>query len=250
MKLITLLCVSIAVLFSLASYSKCHGKPVTIGVIDTGFGFLGRGGDATLCPVGHKDFTIEKKFFTEAKTKDPVPMDMEGHGTNILGIIEDYAKAAHINFCIVVLKYHPSLWVPGNENLESTVRAINYATALKLDFINYSSGGTSPADSEREAVEKYLNAGGTLVVAAGNEGVDLDDAHNTYYPAEYDKRIIVVGMLDDNGVKSSVSNYGSPVNRWEKGFHITGYGLTMSGTSQATATATGKLVSQQKNRCE
>jgi hypothetical protein len=69
----------------------------------------------------------------------------------------------------------------------------------------------------------------------------------------YDSRIIIVGNLVDEKSRTiaSSSNYGKSVNAWEKGTDILsrlpgGYGL-MTGTSQATAIRTGKLIRQMLN---
>jgi hypothetical protein len=140
----------------------------------------------------------------------------------------------------------------GNGNLRATVNAIKYATDLKLDFINYSGGGADPNVDEYYAIEQYVNGGGTILVAAGNDGKNLDNPENGFYPAKYavhDKRIIVVGLLNDFGIISTVSNYGSFVTRWEKSVNAPGFGHP-SGTSLATAVATGKEVAKNKKRRE
>jgi subtilisin family serine protease len=95
-----------------------------------------------------------------------------------------------------------------------------------------------------------LNGGGHLITAAGNDAENLDLPNNHYYPAQYDKRIVVVGALDSYEVQTYFSNYGKVVTRWEHGLMVTGYGITLSGTSQATAIATGKMVGNNPNKCE
>lgn len=236
------------------AYSKCKPKPVTIGIIDTGFGYLNNGKDeAKLCQFGHKDFTIQQQFYKDPHIKTPIPVDVVGHGTNIAGIIESYADNTNVNYCMVILKYYMGSGMGSFQNGQNTIRAIEYAANIKLDFLNYSSGGRDPSEAEYAAIERFLDSGGTLVVAAGNDGENLDEDGHDYYPAKYvkkDKRIIVVGMLDKNGVPLKSSNYGTIVSRWEVGVNVWGFGLVQTGTSQATATATGKLVSQRKNRCE
>lgn len=244
-----LLCISINLLVNSNTYSKCADKPVVVAVIDTGFGFHNKGLGAKLCKFGHKDFSSDQEFQHTVNygTKDPVPLDLHGHGTNVVGVIEEYARSTHTNFCVVILKYYGSNHMG---HIDATIKAINYATDLKVDYINYSSGGREPSTVERIAVEKFLNNGGTMISAAGNESANLDVAGNVYYPAMYDSRIVMVGALDRNGNKMFSSNYGSVVNRWEIGMSVVGYGISMSGTSQATATATGKIVSQSKNKCD
>ena len=226
----------------------CTGKPTVIAVIDTGFGFgfdeYGKN-HVRLCKYGHKNFASEA-YSSDFHTVDPVPIDNHGHGTNIVGIIDKYAKAKNINYCIVVLEYYD----PFNRqqsNLRNTVRAINYATAIKADFINYSGGGVEFNDVEALAVKNFLDTGGKFIAAAGNEHADL--ATSPYYPAMSDDRVIVAGNLDGK-TKALTSNFGDRVNFWEQGTGVISLGLKMTGTSQAAAITTGKLVGETKNFCK
>lgn len=243
-----------------AEAKKCDRAPIRIVVIDTGFGFNEQGHESNLCNFGHKDFSKDKKFTTSYVTHDKVPLDINGHGTNIVGIIEGYLKDAHTNYCIVIAKYYSDTQT-GTQNLTATVRAINYASNIRADFINYSGGGPSKNVFEEAAVKRFLDRGGKFIAAAGNEREDLDKPENAYYPALYDKRIIVVGNLCKDGVEYKLpdnttikrcgsSNYGKAINRWEVGENVMAYGLTFTGTSQATAVATGKIASESDNKCD
>jgi len=243
------LCILIELFFNSISYAKCSDKPIVIAVVDTGFGYKDAGNEAHLCKHGHRDFTYEQKFYHHPNSIDPVPLDTQGHGTNIVGIIETYTKLTRVNYCIMILKYNEGSWI-GNNNMINTVNSFNYATNMGVDYINYSSGGQEPNESEKVAVLRFLDQGGRMVVAAGNDNLNLDLFQNGFYPAKYDRRLVVVGSLDYNGNKLLSSNFGSIVNRWELGLLVTAYGVTMSGTSQATAIATGKLVSKIPNKCE
>jgi hypothetical protein len=216
-------------------------------VVDTGFGYEGRGQEAKLCKTGHKNFSGEIEYTMPGMTKVPVPLDKEGHGTNVVGVIESYAKKTNVDYCIIIIKYYSGKH--SHNNVLSTINSFNYADKIKADFINYSSGGDGPYPKEKEAVERYLNHGGHLVVAAGNDDNNLDLPGSNYYPAKYDRRITVVGALSKKGLKLWFSNFGSIVNRWELGEDVPGYGLVKSGTSQATAISTGKMVSETKNKC-
>lgn len=228
---------------------NCGKTPIKIAVIDTGFGFNDVGHEARLCQYGHKDFTIDRQFTKNYATHTPVPLDVHGHGTNIAGIIDGYAKKNHINYCIVVIKYY-SENQSGDRNLAASINAFTYAANLKVDYVNYSGGGPTVNVLERFEVRRILNYGGKFIAAAGNENADLNKSENAYYPAMYDKRIIVVGNTDKDGVRSKSSNYGNVVKRWEVGEQVTAYGITMTGTSQATAVATGKIVSESDNKCD
>lgn len=225
--------------------AKTCSKPIKIAVVDTGFGYLDKGHAAHLCKYGHKDFTIDGQLTKAYGTAVPVPKDINSHGTNIVGIIDYYMKKSDINYCIVILKFFSKKQTP-EENIDSTVRAVNYATNLKIDYINYSGGGNTYQAKEKSVITKYLDQGGKLIAASGNDGINLDLSGNTYYPAMYDSRIIIVGNSTIHGVRSELSNYGSVVKRWEVGENIKAYGITLTGTSQATAVATGKIASESK----
>jgi major intracellular serine protease len=222
-----------------SAYSTCYQRPITVGIIDTGFGYEGHGKGAKLCKFGHRDFTLS------AKQDEPIGKDYNGHGTNIAGIIEKLADGTGANYCLVILRYTSGVYGEGHHNIQATVDAINWAADIHLDFINYSSGGDYPSEPEHQAIKRFLAGGGTFVAAAGNDGWNLDVKGNNYFPASYgDKGMIVVGSLGDDGVKLNSSNYGSVVNRWELGYKVVGFGIQMTGTSQAAAVASGKLVSQ------
>lgn len=218
-------------------------KPKTIAVIDTGFGYSTASKNSKhLCKFGHKDFTRDQKFDTSQSTLVPVPMDFNGHGTNIAGVIVNNAPK-DAKFCIVILKYFSTSKF--HNNLAASIEAIKYATHIKADYINYSGGGEEESAEESKAVKAYLDKGGKFVSAAGNENKDL--SKTPYYPAMSDKRVIVVANWSKLQIKSSFSNYGTPVTRWEYGEFAEGYGIFLTGTSQACAVATGKLLGEKQN---
>ena len=232
----------------LADTKKPCGPPLRIAVIDTGFGYNDKGHDAKLCPFGHEDFSVEGQFSKTYSTSVPVPVDTNNHGTNIVGIIDGYAKSAGVNYCIVVIKYYSDSQ-PGYVNLMASVEAIRHALAIGVDIINYSGGGEVPVLAESLLIGMFIDKGGKFVAAAGNEGMNLDRPENGFYPAMEDNRVIVVGNKDKNGLRSRSSNYGRVVSRWEVGVGVTAYDITLSGTSQATAVATGKIVAGSENKC-
>lgn len=234
---------ALTLLSPLADAKQCGKAPIKIAVIDSGFGFEGKGHTAKLCKFGHKDFSNEAQMSVSYDTKVPVPSDIMSHGTNIVGIIDSILKKSKVDYCIVVIKYYSEKQT-GSENLQANIKAIDYAANLKVDYINFSGGGVEFSGGEYKAVKKFLDQGGQLIAAAGNENSNLDTS--SYYPAKYDERIIVVGNHTADGVRSYSSNYGSVVKRWEVGENVKAYGIILTGTSQATATATGKIVSESK----
>jgi hypothetical protein len=212
----------IAVLITfLCSFNALAAKMIRVAVIDSGLKaeYVLK---AKLCPTGHKDFT--KTGFN----------DTNGHGTNIVGLIVNNTQLK--NYCIVVIKAYDS-------QKSYITEALQHAHALKLEVINISGGGIGIIPAERQAILSLLDLGSTLVVAAGNNSHNLDLDCN-FYPACYDPRIYVVGNL------SSQSNYGKIVDIKYNGNKQTAFGVTLSGSSQATALFTADVLNNIKKELE
>lgn len=170
----------------------------------------------------------------------------KGHGHNIVSIIEaTLKKADKKSYCYVLVDVgsnNGAFW----GNFE---KGLNYIRSMsdKPDVINISGGSYFNFYKIREETEALLNAGVKIFNAAGNNSLNLDKNCN-WYPACYDKRIVVVGALihkdnmdaDGDRMRWEGSNYGeNVVNHWEYGYKISAGGLTMTGTSMAVAFATG-----------
>lgn len=178
----------------------------------------------------------------------PLPYDTHGHGTHIAGIIAGEAgngigtSGVCPSVSVMALKYYDNSG-SGYNNLSNTVRAIEYAIANGAHIINYSGGGSEPAPTERAAVSEARQAGVLFVAAAGNEGRNNDRV--PYFPASYPlDNIVSIASVNKLGRLLPSSNYGKTVHLAAPGLMILStlpegkYG-TMSGTSQATAFATG-----------
>ena len=231
------------VLISLALASQSLGKTLKIAVIDTGID----SSVPNLCGLDHKTFA------------EPNPLnDSHGHGTHIAGLINKFAGKG--DYCLIAIKYY-DVNAKGAVNLRNMIDAIDYAVNLNVDLINISGGGPERSGGEQEVITKALNKGIKVITAAGNNNQNLSK-ECAYFPACYDKRIVVVGNLSDNAPKdlktalgfphnrAPSSNYGSIVNRWEMGTDVESYcakgkyGCKLTGTSQATAIASGKIVKE------
>jgi subtilisin family serine protease len=210
-------------------------KPIRIAVIDTGYSNNTSSKDVNLCPDGHADM-IEGKMFLKQPPADLVPSK---HGTNVAFLIDNQLGQQYKGeYCLVIIRYYGSKGqtdAPKKSN-----QAIAYAISIGVDFINYSGGGTNEMATETRLVKKALNKGIVFVAAAGNEGKNLDNS--AFYPAMSDPRVVVVGNIHPNGERVRSSNYGKVVDMWETGYQVSGGGVTLTGTSQSTAIATGKLV--------
>jgi subtilisin family serine protease len=219
---------------------------VKIAVLDTGFGYKQKNFNIKLCSMGHRDFTSDQRFMTDDDSNISVPRDEHGHGTNVAGLIDFYAKKSDTSYCIVIIKI-----LNGDTNLSINLsiseKAIKYVLDEGFDVINYSAGGPDSSPIEKKLIKNFLDKGGIFVAAAGNEGIDIGPKY-LYYPAMYDKRIVVVGSISESGSISKYSNRGNPVNAWERGDNREILGIKFSGTSQATAIVTGKIVGLMKYR--
>jgi hypothetical protein len=210
--------------------SISEAKLLKIAILDSGLqsGYIN---SLPLCPSGHKS------FISSAWDVD----DGKGHGTNIALTIQKYIGKAP-DYCLLIIK------VVSVNTRETNVlpEAIDYAREQRASIINISLSGVDSIDEEQMAIQRALNRNMVVFVAAGNDSQNLDKNCNIY-PACYQfktnqKGFGVIGNYRTPGVRHFTSNYGSVVNMWEIGTDIKTFDITMTGTSQATAVATGKLV--------
>lgn len=179
-----------------------------------------------LCESGHIDLT-----HTDLD-------DRNGHGTNIAYIISRGVNPS--KQCLVIVKWYDR---PGNK-AEYPDEVVKAAVATGAKIINMSFGGPQESVLEASVIRQALARGVTFVMAAGNDGQDLD-RRCYYYPACDFAGVPgahVVGALDLKGHHAYFSNYGRLVSDWAPGTDVEGGGHTYSGTSQAAANFTASLV--------
>lgn len=245
---------SLICLFSLitmfASVGEC--RFLRIAVIDTGLGFGGKGLNSNLCLYGHKDFSADQKYVNAPGIPTPVPLDTHKHGTNVAGIIVETASSRKNDFCLIIIKvYSFDKYGKAKTSTEESIRrSILYARNLNADIINFSGGGKAYDKNEAKEVKVFLDQKGIFVAAAGNESQNLDNRKNHYYPAQDDSRVISVGSHYSPGFPAVYSNYGAAVKRWEDGNDVYANEILLSGTSQATAIVTGKIILETLDRSD
>ena len=177
--------------------------------------------------------------------------DTHGHGTHIAGIIGAVGgngiglSGVAPKVSLMALKYYDPN-DNGSSNLHNTIKCFHYAIANGAHVINYSGGGLKGNEKEKKALQLAEKKGILLVAAAGNEKSNMDT--HKYYPASYLlSNILPVTATNpaDNILKSS--NWGKSAKAAAPGIDILStlpggkYGR-MTGTSQATAVATGLAV--------
>lgn len=199
-----------------------------VAIIDTGIGVeLAR---AYMCEDGHLDLTGKGLN------------DVNGHGTNIAGIL-----AKNLNtktHCLQIIKWFHDTKTMAKERSTSSgisklmTSSLRQALKYNAKYVNMSLSGDTYSDEERIYLRQLLNSGATIAVAAGNNGIVLDEFCSIYpacYPI-YDSKFVVVG------------NKGNPTSNvakflvMENGNNVEGFGITLTGTSQATAVWLSKRI--------
>ncbi len=239
-----------------------NANQVIVGVLDTGIDAshsdltnnIYRESNHNLETTLHRDFTTG----VESGTEILEPIDSNGHGTHVAGIIGACGNnnmgisGVCWNVKLVSLKVLNS---EGEGDIAWIVNAINYAASNNIPILNCSLGSPIRSAALENAIESYQ---GLLVCAAGNSNQNIDNT--PLYPAAYNfDNIISVGAIDSNNSRSdwdsfknlwglfgsSASNYGAtsvdiyapgtdilstiPNNKYEK----------KSGTSMAAPFVTG-----------
>lgn len=179
---------------------------IVVGVLDTGIdsthpelsGMIAR----NLC----RDFT------SNSVTIETNPVDPNGHGTHVAGIIgatgNNELGIAGVNWSISLASLRV-LDSSGTGSLTNILSAINYAESANIPILNLSLGWASGIVDDvafNTAIEAYS---GILVCAAGNDAED-NDGENPSCPASYSAaNIISVGAINSSGKRCTFSNYGA-----------------------------------------
>jgi major intracellular serine protease len=212
--------------------ASVHGDELKVGVIDTGLDITDTRLNSRLCPNSSQDFTGTGL------------VDHHGHGTHVVGIIENRAKDA--NYCLAIFKFYDKNLAPEAD----LINALKEAISQKLDIVNMSLGGKDFDQQEKDLI--CNNPHIKFIVSAGNDNEDLGKTPT--YPASYhcDNEVIVGATGDDyvgaiGQPKAWFSNYGDIIDVWEPGSHIrstlpNGQEGEMSGTSMSAASITGKAI--------
>jgi subtilisin family serine protease/subtilisin-like proprotein convertase family protein len=149
-----------------------------------------------------------------------------GHGTPVAGTVGAQGNNAlgvagvNWNVSLMALKIADRF---GRLSTNAIVAAHDYATMMLQRGVNIvasnnSYGGFAPAFyedaeegfvAERDAIQRFVNAGGTFVASAGNNGFDNDNPEFKAFPASYNiPQIIAVAASDNNDALAGFTNYG------------------------------------------
>ncbi|HEY7739770.1 MAG TPA: S8 family serine peptidase [Steroidobacteraceae bacterium] len=207
------------------------GEPIVVAVIDTGVAWNhvdlapnqlwinprevpanGKDDDRN----GYTDDIVGWNFVD----RNNLPWDFNGHGTMVAGIIaagrDNGAGIAGVNpgARIMALKAMDE-W--GRGNASAIAEAIVYAASSGARVINLSVGGRMLTRTEYLAIEFAWSRGALVVVAAGNEGIDLSD----YGPGGL-PRALTVTATDTSDRRVKESNYGPDIDLAAPGVDVLG----------------------------
>ena len=182
------------------------GFGVVVAIIDTGVDYthpdLGGALGPTYKVIGGYDFYND----------DTDPMDDNGHGTHVAGVIAANGVMKGVAPGASILAYKV-LGYDGSGPMSSVIAAIELATDPNsdgntvdhADVISMSLGGPGdPDDPVCVAIRNAVAAGVVVVVAAGNDGPSL----GTVASPGVSPDAVTVGAIDSSGVLASFSSRG------------------------------------------
>lgn len=191
------------------------------------------------------DGYIDNYFGINAITGSGDPMDDEGHGTHVAGIVgaegNNSVGISGVNWHVSVMGVK-FITIDGSGSIADEIEAIQFATSKGAKIFNMSFSGSYFSEIERYAIANAKEV--LFITAAGNERTDNDDMPS--YPANYDlPNIISVAASNQSDELAYFSNQGkNTVSVAAPGVSILStlpgddYG-SLSGTSMATGYVTG-----------
>lgn len=204
------------------------GHGVVVGIVDSG------------SDSNHPDLRGTALQGYDFVNDDSDPMDDDGHGTHVAGII-----AAQLNDQDTVgVSPEASLIIAkvldenGRGYWSDILQGIEWSIAQGARIINISLGSsTHPGSIVESALQSYADQGVILVAAAGNNGGTIG------YPARFSSTL-AVGAIDQVHQKASFSSYGAELDVVAPGVSIVssklgGGTISYSGTSMAAPFVSG-----------
>jgi subtilase family protein len=217
-------------------WSRTRGLGVTVAVLDTGV-------DTTSADLAPNLLPGWNAQDGGTDMRDPT-----GHGTLVASIIASAAGNGGYIGIAPDAKILP-IKVMGDEWSDAAFdRAVEYALAHGARVLNVSLGGlNAPIAGAAKALADAQRAGALVVIAAGNDGVDLDAAGNTEYPDGFGlPNTLTVADFTTRGTVAPDSNVGARhvqiaslgANLWGD-YPSNPTGGYLAGSSAAAATVSG-----------
>lgn len=218
--------------------SFSFGKTIHIAIIDTGF--------SPQAFFTNDTSYLPSKFCSVMYFYDNFQLDLTNHGSFMVSILSKRLNDANIDYCI-----HLYAWDPRNE--QTYFQALEYVSQHinSFDVLNLSLGGLVYNDNECRIIKKILRKGKTIVAAAGNNGINIDET--SYYPASCDKRIYRIMNGTSPIQRRKSSNFTSIHGFYEEGNNIPGLNFQgkralISGTSVSAVIFTANFIINKYNK--
>jgi subtilisin family serine protease len=140
---------------------------------------------------------------------DNDPDDYESHGSHVagtIGAVGNNAKGvAGVNWQVSIVPVRV-LDGSGSGTSADVAEGFLYAGRIGARVVNASLGSSGSSSIERSAISAYPNT--LFVVAAGNDGNNLDAAGNDAFPCEYtNSNVVCVAASTNTEQLASFSNY-------------------------------------------
>lgn len=207
------------------TYPTSAGTGVTAYIIDTGV------------LISHNEFGGRARSGYDAFGGSAI--DCNGHGTHVAGTVAGSTWGLAKKANVVAVRV---LDCSGSGSWSGVVAGMDWVAAnhTKPAVANMSLGGGASSTVDA-AVQRLVDAGVTVVVAAGNDNADACNASPARAAAA-----ITVGSTTSSDSRSSFSNYGTCVDIFAPGSSITSSWYTsnsatavLSGTSMASPHVAG-----------
>jgi serine protease len=184
---------------------------VAVAVLDTGIAYEDFG------PFGRASDFASTVFLqgTDVINGDSHANDDNFHGTHVAGTV---AQSTNNALGVAGLAFGCALMpvkvldAEGNGSFFEVAEGMDYAIGFRqngqnpVKVINLSLGGDVGSELMRQAVDRAVGAGITVVAAAGNEG-----SGQVGFPAAYENAI-AVGAVDGRKERAPYSNFGSALD--------------------------------------
>lgn len=202
------------------------GAGVTAYIIDTGIN------------ASHEEFSGRVGAGYDAVGDGNGTDDCNGHGTHVAGTVGGTTYGVAKDVTLVPVRV---LDCEGSGTDTGVIDGMDWVAGQGGPAVANMSLGGGASSAIDEAIDRIVDAGVTVAVAAGNETADACDSS----PARADSAITVAASnIDDQA--AYFSNYGSCVDLFAPGEDITSSWMgsdtatnTISGTSMATPHVTG-----------
>lgn len=217
-------CVLATAATPIGATAPARSGPVVVAVIDTGLG-----------PGGALARAVDWDRSRSVVAGEGLA-DRDGHGTAMANVVHAAAPDARI----VVVK---AIGAGGGTSDAELAEAVRHAATVGAAVISLSVAGAEPLPRTRAAIAQAGEAGTLVVVAAGNDGVDLDD--HAGYPGGYRlDNLVTVAATGGEGDLLASSNHGGPVSARALGVAVPtcaldGTATRTGGTSAAAALVAG-----------